>query len=107
MLSPKWSDVLPASSSPSAYNPKKVAKYAILMTDGEFNTAFAGVPKKGDTTGGQADLSEQPMPERLCDEMKKDGIEIFTVGFMLKEAGAKAVLGACASPDEESVKPLL
>ena len=102
MLSPKWSDVLPASSSPSAYNPKKVAKYAILMTDGEFNTAFAGVPKKGDTTGGQADLSGT-YARRLCDEMKKDGIEIFTVGFMLKEAGAKAVLGACASPDKESV----
>ena len=44
------------------------------------------------------------MREHLCDEMKKDGIEIFTVGFMLKEAGAKAVLGDCASPDAKSVK---
>ena len=35
--------------------------------------------------------------------MKKDGIEIFTVGFMLKEAGAKAVLGDCASPNAKSV----
>ena len=73
------------------------------MTDGEFNTAFAGVPKKGDTTGGQAGLSSS-YAEQLCDEMKKDGIEIFTVGFMLKEAGAKAVLGDCASPDAKSVK---
>ena len=50
----KWSDVLPASSSP---NPtiRKVAKYAIPMTDGEFNTAFAGSPEGN--TGGQADLS--------------------------------------------------
>ena len=47
MLSPKWADVLPAASAPLAYDPKKVAKYAILMTDGEFNTAFAGVPKGG------------------------------------------------------------
>ena len=36
--------------------------------------------------------------------MKKDGIEIFTVGFMLKEAGAKEVLGDCASPDSEKVQ---
>jgi Flp pilus assembly protein TadG len=102
MLSPKWSDVLPAASAPLAYNPKKVAKFAILMTDGEFNTAFAGVPKKGDTTGGQAGLSSA-YATHLCDEMKKDGIEIFTIGFMLKEAGAKATLGDCASPNAKSV----
>jgi Flp pilus assembly protein TadG len=102
MLSPKWADVLPAASAPLAYNPKKVAKFAILMTDGEFNTAFAGVPKKGDTTGGQAALSSA-YATHLCDEMKKDGIEIFTVGFMLKEAGAKATLGDCASPNTKSV----
>ena len=102
MLSPKWANVLPAASAPLAYNPKKVAKYAILMTDGEFNTAFAGVPKGGNTTA-QAGLSGA-YAEHLCDEMKKDGIEIFTVGFMLKEAGAKAVLGDCASPNAKSVK---
>jgi Flp pilus assembly protein TadG len=101
MLSPKWSDVLPTASMPLAYDPKKVAKYAILMTDGEFNTAFAGVPKGGKTTA-QAGLSSA-YAEHLCDEMKKDGIEIFTVGFMLKEAGAKAVLGDCASPNAKSV----
>jgi Flp pilus assembly protein TadG len=103
MLSPRWSDVLPAAAAAAAYDPKKIAKYAILMTDGEFNTAFAGVPKKGVTTGGQAGLSGE-YAKHLCDEMKKDGIEIFTVGFMLKEAGAKAVLGDCASPDAKSVK---
>ena len=92
-----------AASKPAAYNPKKVAKYAILMTDGEFNTAFAGVPKKGETTGAQASRSRN-YAEKLCDAMKKDGIEIFTIGFMLKEAGAKAVLGDCASPDDGSVK---
>ena len=53
------------------------------MTDGEFNTAFAGVPKKGDRTGGQAALSSA-YAEHLCDEMKTDGIEIFTIGFMLQ-----------------------
>jgi hypothetical protein len=101
MLSPKWANVLPKASDPAAYDPKKVAKYAILMTDGEFNTAFAGVPKKDETTGAQATRSRN-YAEELCDKMKADGIEVFTVGFMLKEAGAKAVLGDCASPDSAS-----
>ena len=90
MLSPKWQNVLPKASQPQEHDTKKVAKYAILMTDGEFNTAFAGVAKNGDTTN-QAALSRSHA-ERLCSEMRKDGIEIFTVGFMLKEAGAKGVL---------------
>lgn len=103
MLSPKWADVLPKASNPAAYNPKKVAKYAVLMTDGEFNTAFAGVPKGEQTTGAQASRS-RAYAEQLCDAMKKDGIEIFTVGFMLRDAGAKEVLGDCASPDSGKAK---
>lgn len=97
MLSPKWRDVLPKAAAPADHDPKKVAKIAILMTDGEFNTAFAGVAK-GKDTRNQAALSRSHA-ETLCAAMRKDGIEVFTVGFMLKEAGAKAVMKACASPD--------
>lgn len=101
MLSPKWGGVLAKSALPAAYKAKKVAKYAIIMTDGEFNTAFAGVAKGGNT-GSQAALSRQNA-ETLCDAMKKQEIEIFTVGFMLKEAGAKAVLKDCSSENSGSV----
>jgi Flp pilus assembly protein TadG len=103
MLSPKWANVLPKASDPAAYDPKKVAKYAVLMTDGEFNTAFAGVPKGEQTAGAQA-VRSRADAEQLCDAMKKDGIEIFTVGFMLQEAGARQVLGNCASSDSGSVQ---
>jgi Flp pilus assembly protein TadG len=103
MLSPKWRDVLPAAAGPQDHDDKKVAKYAILMTDGEFNTAFAGVPNGGDPTGGQQSLSRSHA-EKLCAAMKGDGIEIFTVGFMLKEAGAKSVLKNCANADTSSLK---
>ena len=34
--------------------------------------------------------------------MKDDGIEIFTIGFMLNEPRAKAVMRDCASPDRNS-----
>lgn len=101
MLSPKWRDVLPKAAAPADRDPKKVAKIAILMTDGEFNTAFAGVAK-GKDTRNQAALSRSHA-ETLCAAMRKDGIEVFTIGFMLKEAGAKAVMKACASPDSGPV----
>ncbi|MVA96321.1 VWA domain-containing protein [Nitratireductor sp. CAU 1489] len=103
MLSRKWADVLPAGSRPLASNAKKVGKFAILMTDGEFNTAFAGVPRGGTTKGGQSRRSRN-QAERLCEEMKKQGIEIFTVGFQLRERNAKQVMQACASPDRGSIQ---
>jgi Flp pilus assembly protein TadG len=102
MLSNSWKDVLPKDAQPLAYDKKKVAKYAILMTDGEFNTAYAGVPIKGNPTN-QASLSRSNA-ERLCDAMRKDGIEIFSVGFQLKEAGAKGVMKNCANTDTSSIR---
>lgn len=102
LLSPKWSGVLAKSAQPTAYKTSKVAKYAIIMTDGEFNTAYAGVAKGG-STSNQPVLSRQKA-ETLCEAMKKEDIEIFTIGFMLKEAEAKAVLKDCSSTDSGSVR---
>ena len=103
LLSPKWASVMPAAAKPAAYDPKKAGKYAILMTDGEFNTAYAGVERGGVTDGGQVRRSGDHA-KRLCEEMKAEGIEIFTVGFMLNERDAKDVMRACASDDKGSVK---
>lgn len=102
MLSPNWNGVLQKSAQPGAYKTGKVSKYAIVMTDGEFNTAYAGVAK-GAQTSNQPVLSRQKA-ETLCDAMKKQDIEIFAVGFMLKEAAAKAVLRNCSSGDTASVR---
>lgn len=95
MLSPEWAGVLDPKSRPAEYNDENVAKYAILMTDGEFNTAFAGV-REGDNTRNQPGKSRS-YAERLCQEMRDDGIEIFTIGFMLNQANAKRVMRNCAS----------
>lgn len=101
MLSPKWAKVLPADSAPGKYSDKKIVKYAILMTDGEFNTAFADVPQRDNTRGGQSTRS-RAYAEKLCIEMKKKGIEIFTIGFQLNSSSAKAVMQDCASPGTSS-----
>src|SRR5690606_35521557 len=68
LMSPKWSGVLPASARPHSYGDRKFAKYAILMTDGEFNTAFADVAD-GQIVSEQADKA-RANAEKLCVEMR-------------------------------------
>ncbi len=102
MLSERWANFLPVESQPAKQSPK-IAKYAILMTDGQFNTAFADVGKNEKIRGYQANKSRSKA-ERLCAEMKREGIEIFTIGFELNNAAARNVMQKCASPDLGSVQ---
>ena len=102
MLSPSWTEALSAEAAPSAYDLEQTAKYAILMTDGEFNTAYAGVAD-GSNVRGQAGKARDHA-ERLCEEMKRAGIEVFTIGFLLREANARATMSNCASPDTGSIQ---
>lgn len=106
LLSPRWRDTLEAAvrgSGPAEYNAPRVSKVAILMTDGEFNTAFAGVADGAATRMAQGTRS-RGYAEDLCRRMRQDGIEVFTIGFMLEEADAKSTMRACASPDTADKK---
>ena len=52
MLSPKWRDAIKTAklgAGPADHDAKKISKVAILMTDGQFNTAFAGVRRRRST----------------------------------------------------------
>lgn len=111
MLSPKWRNAIKTAGlgdGPSDNNAKKISKVAILMTDGQFNTAFAGVSSN---FNGQ-DTTTRKNAEAICKNMKADGIEVYTIGFdldnkdMTKEErdAAKGVLKNCASPDSDSTK---
>lgn len=112
MLSPKWRTAIKDANlgaGPADPDAKKVAKVAILMTDGLFNTAFAGV--SGRPQGGQSAKSGS-YAESICANMKADGIEVFTIGFDLdnkdtpkaERTAAKAVLKNCATPDTGTLK---
>ncbi len=103
MLSERWANFLPANSRPARMNSKKVAKYAILMTDGEFNTAFADVPEN-EATRGRQHARSRGKAERLCAEMKNAGIEVFTIGFQLDNDQARGVMQKCASQDRGTVR---
>lgn len=111
MLSPKWRDAIKTASlgnGPADHDERKISKVAILMTDGQFNTAFAGVSSNFNGQGSKARQSA----EAICKNMKNDDIEIFTIGFdldnkdMSKEErdAAKGVLKNCATADSSAIK---
>src|SRR5690606_39541254 len=54
-----------------------------------------------------SDLNARNNAETLCTNMKRDGIEIFTIGFALPSnegAAARTILKDCASPDTPLTK---
>lgn len=92
MLSPNWRSTISTAglgAGPADRDPDKVAKIAILMTDGEYNEYYAG-------------SSSANNARDLCTRMKRDGIEVFTIGFALstsESAASRKILKDCASPD--------
>jgi hypothetical protein len=92
LLSPNWSSIWPAASKPGSYADVKATnskgypilqKYAILMTDGDYNTQYSST-------------SSLNQARALCTNMKAQGITVFTVGFMVSNA-AKNFLTTCAT----------
>jgi hypothetical protein len=114
MLSPKWRNAIRDAglgAGPADHDKKKIAKVAILMTDGQFNTAFAGV-RDDSTPQMQQGAKSRNYAESLCANMKRDDIEVFTIGFALDDPGmsrsereqAKSVLKNCSSADTPSIQ---
>jgi len=112
MLSPKWRNAIKTAKlgdGPADHDQRKISKVAILMTDGQFNTAFAGV--SGDDFNGQGSKTRLNA-EAICKNMKDDKIEIFTIGFDLdnkdmdkaERDAAKGVLKKCATQDTSAIK---
>lgn len=107
MLSPNWTSVLPTASAPAPYDPTKVTKVMILMTDGEFNLSYYDVTKASNAYNQNGKQAPVTAAEDLCTAMKKDGIQIFTIGFGLpsdEAATARQTLENCATPDTPTVK---
>ncbi len=96
-VSHNWADYLPVGSKPDNFATNdRLAKYIIMMTDGLFNTAYAGT--SDDDVNRQYSLAELHL-DRLCTAVKAQGIKIFTVGYESPEA-SDTILKSCASPDE-------
>lgn len=99
LLSPNWKDLWPAGSDPASYKDKETVKIAILMTDGEFNTAYdynSGKNTYVESKGTAKSKSEQ-RAAKLCNKMKRKGITIYSVTFKLNSQSGKKLMENCAS----------
>lgn len=99
MLSPKWSSLLTGKTKPVAYNTPKTNKIAILMTDGEYNYTYSsqGIPTSDGATNGNS-VSSAAQAVAICQQMKSNGIEVYTVGFDLGgNQTAISTLQSCAT----------
>ncbi len=106
MISPNWGSLLTGLSLPVAYGTADTKKYAILMTDGEYNYTYdnTGVPTSATGAGNSANgNSSSAQALATCNQMKQDGIEVFTVGFDLGgNTTAINTLKNCASDNSKA-----
>lgn len=88
MIAPKWHTLWPAGSDPLAYDEPDSAKAIIMMTDGDFLNWH---------NSGQGNSFDQA--KKFCDNIKKEGVKIYTVAFDAPKAG-REFLTYCASGTE-------
>ncbi|WP_346892708.1 pilus assembly protein [uncultured Roseibium sp.] len=115
-LSPKWTNLWPAKSAPADYDDDEILKFAVIMTDGDFNTYYnyenqtkcsgRGWGRKCWTVKGWTEKRESEYAsntsstraKKLCSAMKDEGIDVYTIYFGSNgnSAGAK-VMKSCAT----------
>ncbi|MBI1360961.1 MAG: hypothetical protein GC155_11845 [Alphaproteobacteria bacterium] len=113
MISPNWGYLWPDDTNrPHPYGEQHLAKVLVLMTDGDFNTAYCdGVIAKNygvDSSSYRINCNAtngSPFDQAasLCTSIKNAGITIYTVGFGgdLSNGGG-AFLKACATDDSHA-----
>lgn len=113
MISPEWASIWPEEENrPLPYGSDDLVKVAVLMTDGEFNTAHCnGVQSKNYAVNGNADKincnatngAPFTQAETICDNMKDAGVIVYTVGFEIAAGGsAEEFLSACATDENHA-----
>jgi Flp pilus assembly protein TadG len=117
MISPEFAYLWPAASQPAAYNTPDLLKVVVIMTDGNYNTAYCeGVIAKnsGSGSGDAQDKNNCPatngdataQAEALCTAMKAKGVIVYTVGFNVgKGSDAEDVMEACATSSNHVYLP--
>lgn len=118
MISPNFGYLWPnAVQKPAAYKTKDLVKVVVLMTDGAFNTTYCkGVISRdsGSGSGSSADHINCNAPnggafsqaKALCDNMKAQGVIIYTVGFdVASDQNAQDIMTACATDAQHVYLP--
>lgn len=109
LLSPNFGGALPPDSRPAPYGKPKLHKVAVLMTDGEFNSAYCQGVIARDSTAGSGSNQDKincnapnghsfDQTLALCTAMKAAGIKVYTVGFeVVDDPRAIDMVNSCAS----------
>ena len=120
MVSPNFGYLWPSESRAAAYGKKDLLKVVVLMTDGEYNSAYCkGVISQDSTTGsGSADdhiNCNAPnggafaQATALCDAMKLPAngkVIVYTVGFnVVNDQRAKDLVNNCATDADHVYMP--
>jgi Flp pilus assembly protein TadG len=113
MLSENWRPLWNQANKPAPKS-ENANKIAILMTDGDFNTAFDGVNSEyipGRTLGPFGDAQSIQRSNKvaadLCENMKNDNITVYSIGFDLDNIADQTtrnrainLLDNCANDDK-------
>ncbi len=114
MVSPNFASLWPSASRPAAYGTRELLKVVILMTDGEFNTAYADGVLSKDSGFGTNDIkinknatngSSHNQALTLCEKIKAAGILLYTVGFNLDSTNAQNLMRTCATSPAHAYLP--
>lgn len=94
MLSANWNKAWPTKSESASASAKGTKKYAVIMTDGEFNTFLS----MGENNTAEGKKKSREYALGLCDDMKSGNIKVFTINFA-GGSQAKQLMKDCASPN--------
>jgi Flp pilus assembly protein TadG len=108
-LSPDFGSIFPEDSQPATFGRPKLYKFAVFMTDGDFNSSFCRSVLSRTSTSGSGSTADQincdsengtsfVQAAEYCTAMKEAGIKIYTVGFEVGNLqAARDALTACAT----------
>jgi Flp pilus assembly protein TadG len=107
-LSPEFGAIFPSDSRPAQYGRPKLHKFAVFMTDGDFNSSFCQGVLSRTSTAGSGSTADQincnaengtsfAQAQQYCDAMKDAGIRVYTVGFEVPSQTLRDALTECAS----------
>lgn len=94
MVSPNWNGAWDMASEAASYSDAKTRKYAIIMTDGIFNTHIS----TGNVCNSAGESNSRADALSLCSEMRARGIKVYTIAFAAPP-NAGQLMKDCANPN--------
>jgi Flp pilus assembly protein TadG len=112
-LSPTFGAIFPEESRPAEFGRPKLHKFAVFMTDGEFNSAFCqNVLAQGSNGSSSDQINCSPengdsfaQAQEYCTAMKDEGVVVYTVGLEVTTTSLKNALKSCATSSQYAYFP--